>query len=180
MYNAVKRHEVYLGRTKHLRREATAPTTPQKGTPSLASNSSFKPRFQKTTAFVAAPIEESDSTPADLGLGASEESASKADLASDDHSGLFIPDFLSEVDDGEWGLTIRMTRAIQVDEQQKKCCFVCQSPDHFVRNCPQAKNVRRPLQPRGPPKTTTAVKAKVQAQTSPPTPLASPSKEEAQ
>ena len=42
MYNAVKRHEVYLGRTKHLRGGATAPTTPQKGTPSRASNSSFK------------------------------------------------------------------------------------------------------------------------------------------
>ena len=34
MYNTVKRHEVYLGRTKHLRGGATAPTTPQKGTPS--------------------------------------------------------------------------------------------------------------------------------------------------
>ena len=75
---------------------------------------------------------------------------------------------------------IRMTRAIQVDEQQQKHCFVCQSPDHFIRNCPKEKNVRRPLQPRGPPKTTTAAKAEVQAQTSPPTPLASPLKEEAQ
>ena len=116
MYNTVKRHEVYLGRTKHLRGGATTPTTPQKGTPSPALNSSFKPRFQKTMAFVAAPIEESDSTPADSGLGASEESASNADLASDDHSGLYIPDFLSEANDGEWGLTIRMARAIQVDE----------------------------------------------------------------
>ena len=98
----------------------------------------------------------------------------------DDHSGLYIPDFLGEANDGEWGLTIRIVRAIQVDEQQQKRCFVCQSPDHFVRNCPQAKNVRRPLQPKGPPKTTMAVKAKVQAQTSPSTLLASPLKEEAQ
>ena len=131
-------------------------------------------------AFVAPPIEESDSTPANSGLGASEKSASNADLASDDHSGLYIPDFLGEANDGEWGLTIRMARAIQVDEQQQKCCFICQSPDHFVRNCSQAKNVRRPLQLRGPPKTIMAVKAKVQAQTSLPAPLASPLKEEAQ
>ena len=130
--------------------------------------------------FVAAPIEESGSNPANSGLDALVESASNADLASDDHSGLYVPDFLGEVNEGEWGLRIRMARAIQVDEQQQKCCFVCQSPDHFVRNCPQAKNVRRPLQPRGPSKTTTAVKAKVQAQTSLPTPLASPPKEEAQ
>ena len=125
-------------------------------------------------------MEESDSTSADLGLGASEESASNADLTSEDHSGLHIPDFLGEVNDGEWGLTIRMARAIQVDEQQQKCCFVCQSPNHFVRNCPQAKNVPGLLQPRGPPKTTTAAKAKVQAQTSLPAPLAFPLKEEAQ
>ena len=131
-------------------------------------------------AFVAAPMEESDSTPTDSGLDAMEESASNADLTSEDHSGLYIPNFLGEVNDGEWGLTIRMARAIQVDEQQQKHCFVCQSPDHFVRNCPQAKNVQRPLQPRGPPKTTVAAKAKVQAQTSPPAPLASPPKEEAQ
>ena len=92
-------------------------------------------------AFVAAPLEESSPTPADLELDASKESTSNADIASDDHSGLYIPDFLGEANDGEWGLMIRMARAIQVDEQQQKHCFVCQSPDHFVRNCPQAKNV---------------------------------------
>ena len=49
--------------------------------------------------------------------------------------------FLGEVNDREWGLMIRMARAIQADEQQQKHCFVCQSPNHFARNCPQAKNV---------------------------------------
>ena len=73
-----------------------------------AFNNSFTPQFQKTTAFVTAPMEESDSTPADLGLDASEESASNADLASDDHSGLYIPDFFGEADDGEWGRTVRI------------------------------------------------------------------------
>ena len=47
MYNAVKRHEVYLGRTKCLGGGGTAATTPQKSTPLQASNSSFKQRFQK-------------------------------------------------------------------------------------------------------------------------------------
>ena len=125
-------------------------------------------------------MEESDSTPVNLGFDTSEESTSNADLTSEDLSGLYIPDFLGEANDGEWGLTIRMARAILADEQQQKHCFVCQSPDHFARNCPQAKNVQRPLQPRGPPKTTMAAKAKVQAQTSLPAPLASPLKEEAQ
>ena len=86
-------------------------------------------------------MEESDSTPVDLGFDASGESASNADPASEDLSGLFIPDFLGEANDGEWGLTIRMAKAIQADEQQQKHCFICQSPNHFARNCPQAKNV---------------------------------------
>ena len=180
MYNAVKKHEVYLGRTKCLGGGGSTSTTPQKSTTPQASNNVFKPQFQKTTAFEAAPVEESDSTPVDSGFDASEESTSNADPASEDLSGLYITDFLGEVNDGEWGLTIRMTKAIQADEQQQKCCLICQSPDHFARNCPQAKNVQRPLKPRGPSKTTAAAKAKVQAQTSPATPLASPPKEEAQ
>ena len=120
-------------------------------------------------------MEESDSTPVNSGFDTLEESTSNADLASEDLSGLYIPDFLGEVNDREWGLTIRMARAIHADEQQQKCCFVCQSPDHFARNCPQAKNVQRPLQLRGPPKIM-AAKAKVQAQTSLPALLASPPK----
>ena len=139
MYNAVKRHKVYLGRTKCLRGGGITPTTPQKSTPSRTSNSLFKPPFQKMTVFVAAPLHEPDPTSADSGFDATKESASNADDASDDHSSLYIPDFLGEANDGEWGLTIRMARGIQVDEQQQKHCFVCQSPDHFVRNCPQAK-----------------------------------------
>ena len=43
MYNAVKRHEVYLGRTKCLGGGGTVPTTPQKSATSRASNNLFKP-----------------------------------------------------------------------------------------------------------------------------------------
>ena len=114
---------------------------PQKSTTPWTSNNTFKPQFQKMTAFVATPMEESDSTPADSGFEASEESVSNVDPISEDLSGLYIPDFLVEVNDGEWGLMIRMAKAIQADEQQQKHCFICQSPDHFARNCPQAKNV---------------------------------------
>ena len=141
MYNAVKRHEVYLGRTKCLRGGGSASTTLQKSTTPWASNNTFKLQFQKTTAFVAAPMEESDSTPVDLGFDVSEESASNANPTLEDLSGLYIPDFLGEANNGEWGLTIRMAKAIQADEQQQKHCFIFQSPNHFARNWPQAKNV---------------------------------------
>ena len=43
MYNAVKRHEVYLGRTKCLRGGGSTSTTPQKSTTPRASNNAFKP-----------------------------------------------------------------------------------------------------------------------------------------
>ena len=82
MYNAVKRHEVYLGRTKCLGGGGTASTNLQKSTTSRAFSSSFKPRFQKTTAFVVAPVKETDSTPADAGPNTSEGSAPIADPTS--------------------------------------------------------------------------------------------------
>ena len=66
-------------------------------------------------------MEKPDSTPADSDFDASEESASYSiEFASEDLSGLYIPDFLGEANDGEWGLMIRMAKAIQADEQQQK------------------------------------------------------------
>ena len=118
MYNAVKRHEVYLGRTKYLGGGgSTTLTITQKSTPQQASTNTYKSRFRKTTAFVAAPMEESESTPMDSGLDTSEElSSNPNDPASEDMSGLYIPDFLGEANNGVWGLTIRMAKAIQADE----------------------------------------------------------------
>ena len=97
-------------------------------------------------------MEESDSTPVNSGLDASEESGSNADLTPEDLSGLYIPDFLGEANNGEWGLMIRMARAIQADEQQQKCCFVCQSPKYFARNCPKQKMYEGPCSQGGLPK----------------------------
>ena len=102
MYNAVKRHEVYLGRTKCLGGGGSTSTTPQKSTTPQASNNAFKPWFKKTTAFVAAPVEESDSTPVNSGFDTSEESTSNADPTSEDLSGLYIPVF------SWWGEWLRM------------------------------------------------------------------------
>ena len=76
MYNAVKRHKVYVGRTKCLRGGGSISTTPQKSITQQTSNNTFKLWFQKMTAFVAAPMEESYSTPVDSGFDASKKSAS--------------------------------------------------------------------------------------------------------
>ena len=42
-----------------------------------------------------------------------------------------------------------MANAIQANEQFKKCCFECNSPDHFIKDCPQAKNGQRPPKANG-------------------------------
>ena len=95
------------------------------------------------------------------------------DSASNNSGGLYIPEFLGEAPDGNWGLNVRMAQAIKDDEAKRKKCFVCQSPDHFIRDCPVAKNGRGPLQPRGPPKNKLApVGLKGKASPSLPTPQA--------
>ena len=102
-----------------------------------------------------------------------EEGLVEINSSSEDSGGLYIPDFLAEAPvGGNWVLNARVARAIQADEQLKKRCFACQSPDHFIRDCPQAKNGRRPLQLRGPPKNNPAsVSGKEKTLSSMPTPL---------
>ena len=149
MYDAVKRHEAYVARNKRLQGRGSQPTQAQ--TP---ASSSYKPHFQKATAFPAVTVEvsEPDITSVDM-VEELEEGLVEINSSSEDSGGLYIPDFLAEAPvGGNWVLNARVAQAIQADEQLKKRCFACQSPDHFIRDCPQEKNGRRPLQPRGPPK----------------------------
>ena len=77
--------------------------------------------------------------------------------------------------DGDWGLHVRLAQAMQAEEKWLRCCFLCQSPDHLMRDCPTAKNGQRPLKPRGPAKNKSVrveakakLKAKAKAKTLPP------------
>ena len=116
MYNAVKRHEVYFGKTKCLRGGGSTLTTPQRSTAPRTTNNTFKLHFNKTTALVAAPIEEPNSTLADSEFDTAKElTPNNMKSASEDLSSLYIPDFLWETQDGDWGLTIRMPKAIQIE-----------------------------------------------------------------
>ena len=47
---------------------------------------------------------------------------------------------------------MRLAQAMQVEEKHQRCCFLCQSPDHLMWDCPIPKNGQRPLKLRGPPK----------------------------
>ena len=70
---------------------------------------------------------------------------------SDEAGGTYLPEFLSESPiGGDWSINVKMANAIQANKQFKKCCFECNSPDNFIKDCLQAKNGRRPQKPIGP------------------------------
>ena len=124
----------------------------------------------------AAPPEEEGSGPESSGGEGSEE----PEGIEEDQAGLFLPEFLGDAPDGDWGLHVRLAQAMQAEEKRLRRCFLCQSPDHLMRDCPTAKNGQRPLKLRGPAKNKSAkveakTKAKTKAKTpSPPAPAAQP------
>ena len=81
----------------------------------------------------------------------------EAETASEEACGTYLPEFLSDSPTGgNWSINVKMANAIQANEQFKKHCFKCNSPDHFFKDCPQAKNGRRPQKPMGPHKNQSA------------------------
>ena len=60
--------------------------------------------------------------------------------------GLFIPCFLDEALGGDGNLQIKMARTMQAQEKHDRKCFICQSPDHLMRDHYQGKNGKGPLQ----------------------------------
>ena len=83
--------------------------------------------------------------------------AEEVESVSEEAGGTYLPEFLSESLIGrDWSINIKMANAIQANEQYKKCFFKCNSPDHFIKDCPQAKNGRRPQKLMGPHKNQSA------------------------
>ena len=97
----------------------------------------------------AAPPEEEGSGSESSGGEGSEE----PEGIEEDQAGLFLPEFLGDAPNGDWGLHVRLAQAMQAEEKWLRRCFLCQSPDHLMHDCPTAKNGQRPLKPRGQPKT---------------------------
>ena len=165
MYTVVRRFESYVARNERLDgKEATparakVPKAPPQAAPC------YKHRFHKTTAFkatAAAPPEEEGSGSESSGGEGSEEPKG----IEEGQAGLFLPEFLGNMPDGDWGLHVRLAQTMQAEEKWLRRCFLCQSPDHLMRDCPTSKNGQRPLKPRGPAKNKSAkVEAKAKAKT---------------
>ena len=174
MYTTIRRFESYVARNERLDGKEATPTRAK--TPKVSSHATlcYKHRFHKTTAFKAAaaipPEEEGSELESSGGEGLEE-----PEDVEEDQAGLFLPEFLGDVPDGDWGLHVRLAQAMQAEEKQLRRCFLCQSPDHLMCDCPTAKNRQRPLKPRGPAKNKSArveakakPKAKAKAKTLPP------------
>ena len=143
MYEVVRKYETYVACNKRLEGKSASPhTNDQRVVP---QTSGYKPRFHKTTAFVASVEETTDPAPTESGPSLSkEEDCPEVEPNQEDDEGLFIPSFLEEALGGDGNLQIKMACTMQAQEKQERRCFICQSPDHLMRDHYQGKMGRGP------------------------------------
>ena len=155
MYDAVKKYETYIAHNKHLEGKSASPHTNHQR--AVTQTSGYKPCFHKTTAFTASVEETTDPTPSESGPSLPEdEDHLEVEPTWEDDEGLFIPSFLEEALGGDGNLQIKMARTMQAQEKQEWRCFICQSPDHLMRDHYQGKKGKGPLQLKGPPQNKSA------------------------
>ena len=148
MYEAVKKYETYVARNKHLKGKSTSPHGAQPR--AVAQASGYRPCFHKTTAFVASVEETFDPALSEPGPSLSKDKDRLGgESTQEEDEGLFIPSFLEALG-GDGNLQIKMARTMQAQEKQDRKCFICQSPDHLMRDHYQGKNGKGPLQLKGP------------------------------
>ena len=152
MYEAVKRYETYVARNKRLDGKGTSTSVGQQKTTSQSSG--YKPRFHKTTAFVATaggPDDEAghpqDSSPYE------DTDSQEVEPSHKEDEGLYIPSYLEEAIPNDPVLQVKVALALRVQEMNSRRCFTCNRPGHLVRDHQEweEKNGIRPLQPKGPP-----------------------------
>ena len=150
MYEAVKKYEMYVAHNKCLEGKSASPHTNHQR--AVVQTFGYKPRFHKTTAFVASVKETTDSAPMESEPSPPQDgNPPKVELTQEDDEGLFIPSFLEEALGGDGNLQIKIACTMQAQEKQERRCFICQSPDHLMRDHYQGKNGKGPLQLKGPP-----------------------------
>ena len=164
MYEAVKKYETYVAHNKCLKGKSASPHISHQR--AVAQTSGYKPHFHKTTTFTASVEETSDPALSEPGPSLPEnKNHSEVEPTQEDDEGLFIPSFLEETLGGDGNLQIKMAHTMQAQEKHDRKCFICQSPDHLMRDHYQGKNGKGPLQPKGPPQNKSACKV---AKASPP------------
>ena len=143
MYEAVKKYKTYVARNKRLEGKSTSPHSGQQR--AAAQTSGYRPRFHKTMAFVASVEETSDPALSEPGPSLPEDKDRLGgESTQEGDEGLFIPSFLEEALDGDGNLQIKMAHTMQAQEKHDWKCFICQSPDHLMRDHYQGKMGRGP------------------------------------
>ena len=155
MYKAIKKYKTYVACNKHLEGKSVSPHSGQHR--AAAQTSGYRPRFHKTMAFMASVEETSDPALSELGPSLPEdEDHLGGESTQEGDEALFILSFLEEALGGDGNLRIKMARTMQAQEKHDRKCFICQSPDHLMRDHYQGKNGKGPLQPKGPPQNKSA------------------------
>ena len=143
MYEVVKKYETYVARNKRLEGKSASPHSGQQR--AAAQTSGYRPRFHKTTAFVASIEETSDPALSELRPSLPEDEDHLGEESTQEgEEGLFIPSFLEEALGGAGNLQIKMAHTMQAQEKRDRKCFICQSMDHLMRDHYQEKMGRGP------------------------------------
>ena len=149
MFEVVKKYKIYVAHNKCLEGKSASPHSGQQR--AAAQTSGYRPCFHKTTAFAASVEETSDPALSEPGPSLPEDEDHLGEESSQEgDEGLFIPSFLAEALGDDGNLQIKMARTMQAHEKHDRKCFICQSPDHLMRDHYQGKNGKGPLQLKGP------------------------------
>ena len=158
MYEAIKRYETYVAQNKRLDgKGATTPASQQKTT---SQTSGYKPRFHKTTAFVATTGGPDDKACCRQDSSPDKDADSQeVEPPHREDEGLYVPSYLEEAILDDPVLQVKVARALWVQEMNSKRCFTCNRPGHFARDHQEweEKNGIGPLQPKGPPQNKSAL-----------------------
>ena len=152
MYEAVKRYKTYVAQNKRLDGKGTG--TPPGQQKTTGQSSGYKPRFHKTTAFVATAggLDDEAGHPQDSSPYEDTDSQ-EVEPSHKEDEGLYIPSYLEEAIPDDPVLQVKVAHALQVQEMNSRRCFTCNRPGHLMQDHQEweEKNGIRPLQSKGPP-----------------------------
>ena len=151
MYEAVKRYKTYVARNKRLDGKGTSTSAGQQK--ATGQSSGYKPRFHKTTAFVATAGGPDDEADHPQGSSPYEDSDShEVEPPPKEDEGLYIPNYLEEAIPDDSVLQVKVAHALRVQEMNSRRCFTCNRPGHLTWDHQEReeKNGIRSLQSKGP------------------------------
>ena len=155
MYEAVKKCETYVAWNRRLDGKGTS--TPAGQPKATGQPLGYKPRFHKTTAFVATAGVPNDESNHPLG---EDSDPHEVEPPPKEDEGLYIPSYLEEAIPDDPALQVKVAHALRVQEMNSRRCFTCNRPGHLARDHQEweEKNGIRPLQSKEPAPNKTALK----------------------